>query len=956
MNSVFTAKSVYRYLHCIYSKEIRVTRHNLISLIIILYFSLSTCVFSQTWESYYNYNQTFGFLEHKKDIYLYGNKGILKYDQRNISTQFWGKLANTMPIPRMIDAIVDNDDKIWFASRRGGVYRLFQNEWKFYSTHGYGHQSDMVNCINVDSLNRIWFGTHGGGLGVIDGENIEFYNQHNSIVPDGFVYDIHIDEQNVIWIVFNRYILMISGEEWKLIPLELPNYPYMDLREITTNGKGTIWCVGLNSIEPYTNLLHYDGNKWEIFNETLTDFNWGHYRSFYLDSDNTVWIATTTGIVSFNSESWRIYTYTNIDAEITDITVEKGKLTASLFDGSLLLGSVSEPQQINFPEYTNKVNNGKSIAVDTKNNIWIISESDADNFEAFLTKFDGTNWSIIKGYIKPIQRRINEIFSDSKGTIWMTHENSMNISRMVNDQWNRFHVSIPGASYAPSDFAEDINGEIWFSFGRTLGKYVTDNIFEIVRMEPYIEHYSRIFSFDVDNSNNFWFANGYTSLLRFDGINAFPENISIPSTEITFISDIKVDNNNNIWVTAREGLLYKSGSEWNIFNIGNSGIPSNRIADFVFDKNNNLWVATQPYHIGTNNPPQGGGLAHYDGNEWEVFNYENSPLLSNWLESVAIGNNEEIIIGSSNGLNIFYPDTSEIIFVEKPSSFVAQPVSNSEIKLNWTSVEKCDSYILERNIAAITDFIEIAELDSATTSYIDNNLHEHITYHYRIKSRLEFNYSRFSNVISSKTFYTIPFKIPSDLVSSEKTITSADSLIKVIELEWSDESPNETGFYIERRIVPMGEFSRIDSIFESDYKGNSTVIYTDYFVQEGFEYEYRVNCFNPAGVSEYSNSTLIAITSVKENNFIPSKNSLNQNYPNPFNATTIITYEIAKSEFVKIYLYNLLGEKMKTLASEWKEQGQHSLILEANHMPSGVYLYKIKAGKYTETKKMLLLK
>jgi len=84
--------------------------------------------------------------------------------------------------------------------------------------------------------------------------------------------------------------------------------------------------------------------------------------------------------------------------------------------------------------------------------------------------------------------------------------------------------------------------------------------------------------------------------------------------------------------------------------------------------------------------------------------------------------------------------------------------------------------------------------------------------------------------------------------------------------------------------------------------------------------------------------------------------SLEQNYPNPFNPSTKIKYSIPASEFVTLKVYNLLGEVVVSLVNENEPAGSYEVEFIASLLPSGVYLYKLQAGDFIETKKMLLLK
>ncbi len=82
---------------------------------------------------------------------------------------------------------------------------------------------------------------------------------------------------------------------------------------------------------------------------------------------------------------------------------------------------------------------------------------------------------------------------------------------------------------------------------------------------------------------------------------------------------------------------------------------------------------------------------------------------------------------------------------------------------------------------------------------------------------------------------------------------------------------------------------------------------------------------------------------------------LEQNYPNPFNPATTIKYQLGNDGFVSLKVFNALGEEVAELVNQFQKAGSHQLIFEGKDLPSGMYVYKITAGNYTESKKMILL-
>lgn len=94
---------------------------------------------------------------------------------------------------------------------------------------------------------------------------------------------------------------------------------------------------------------------------------------------------------------------------------------------------------------------------------------------------------------------------------------------------------------------------------------------------------------------------------------------------------------------------------------------------------------------------------------------------------------------------------------------------------------------------------------------------------------------------------------------------------------------------------------------------------------------------------------------------LPDGFELEQNYPNPFNPTTTIKFSLPEAEDVLLEVYNINGQRVKTLIDEYKSAGQHSVIWDATNsngekVASGIYLYRLTAGEVTTSKKMSLLK
>jgi len=88
----------------------------------------------------------------------------------------------------------------------------------------------------------------------------------------------------------------------------------------------------------------------------------------------------------------------------------------------------------------------------------------------------------------------------------------------------------------------------------------------------------------------------------------------------------------------------------------------------------------------------------------------------------------------------------------------------------------------------------------------------------------------------------------------------------------------------------------------------------------------------------------------------PTQYVMHHNYPNPFNPTTTIKYSIPRESFVSLKIYNLTGEEIETLVDEQKSIGNYEVDFDASKLPSGLYFYRLQAGDFVDTRKMVLMK
>jgi hypothetical protein len=99
------------------------------------------------------------------------------------------------------------------------------------------------------------------------------------------------------------------------------------------------------------------------------------------------------------------------------------------------------------------------------------------------------------------------------------------------------------------------------------------------------------------------------------------------------------------------------------------------------------------------------------------------------------------------------------------------------------------------------------------------------------------------------------------------------------------------------------------------------------------------------------------VSAVKpEKQSVPLVFQLEQNYPNPFNPTTMISYQLPVASEVRLEVYDMLGRGVAVLVNEKKAPGSYEVRFDASALPSGVYVYRLRAGEFVQVRKLVVLK
>ena len=186
--------------------------------------------------------------------------------------------------------------------------------------------------------------------------------------------------------------------------------------------------------------------------------------------------------------------------------------------------------------------------------------------------------------------------------------------------------------------------------------------------------------------------------------------------------------------------------------------------------------------------------------------------------------------------------------------------------------------------------------------------------------------------------------LPVELSSFSASVKASDVI-----LHWNTVTEkNSFNFEVERKCAgnSWNKISELKGAGNSNFPKSYS--YTDRRLKNG-SYSYRLKMTDNDGTFRYSNEVYTKIS-------IPGTFGISQNYPNPFNPGTTINFSLPIASYVTLSIYNSMGQEVENLISKELGAGDYTREWNAASFASGVYYYRIKAGNFMETKKLLLLK
>jgi hypothetical protein len=297
-------------------------------------------------------------------------------------------------------------------------------------------------------------------------------------------------------------------------------------------------------------------------------------------------------------------------------------------------------------------------------------------------------------------------------------------------------------------------------------------------------------------------------------------------------------------------------------------------------------------------------------------------------------------------------DTSNIVSMTPPAAPVlALPVNGSidipeSAFVQWWRVPGAGRYHLQ--VSADSAFAATAALEDSLigdTVRVLAGLAGHTTYSWRVRAANGAGYSPFSEPF---TFTTGTPHCPSLVYPPDVTTNIPVSLV----FRWNRVS-DATKYRLQLSTATNFSSLTVDSAGIAD----TALAYSG--LQNFTIYSWRVKAANTLGYGEWTTALrfrTIQVSAVGEQEALPSAFALKQNFPNPFNPSTTIQFSIPAAAWVTLRVYDLLGREETTLVNDNLTPGNYTVTWDARDAASGVYFYRLTAGAFVQTRRMLLLR
>ncbi|GEM_PF-3986409 len=572
-------------------------------------------------------------------------------------------------------SICGTDTDIWVGCN-GGLVRYDRDSMEptFYTHANSGIPYNDVYFLAADSLGNIWCAYPYRGLSRFDGSNWT----HFTVPGTSQIVSFAVCAPDDIWMgTVTEGLYHFDGSTFTQ-HTEFQAIPCSGASSLAVDKLGRLWFQASNDYAGSSSSVYcYDGTTFTQYNPP--DTSYGKY-SIRFDSNNTLWYATYYGwLWHYDGTTWTNYTYANsgLSGEyIFDIYFDsQDNLWVWQASGFCRFDGVNWQD---YPELDGYYSLVPTLYIDQEDVLWFGGGNLKRYTNGQVQIFPTSNSGLSSSYVKKTAR-------DNIGTIWFATYYGLDWFDGIN--WG--HVDLPGSNDNIADIAFDSQGRLWIaSVNEGLlcyanGAFTSWNIDNSDIVTNYLEH------IDIDAQDRIWISSGggvscldNNTWTNYNTGNApFPTNLvsalyldasgrvwagfwqdpigpgalavldngiwTIYDSSNSVLNNLRINaittHNGIVWISTEGGLARFDGANWELWTTANTGLLNNRVRYIAFDSNGHMFCSTAA-----------GGLAHYDGSFWTIWTSNNSGLQDNYPKTLMIEPGDRLwICNIYNGVTVF---------------------------------------------------------------------------------------------------------------------------------------------------------------------------------------------------------------------------------------------------------------------------------------------------------------
>ncbi|MGH1436304.1 MAG: DUF7619 domain-containing protein [Lewinella sp.] len=473
---------------------------------------------------------------------------------------------------------ITEDGTKWIGGQNSGLFRWDgENSWENFYFINTGDTLIEIDKLKLDPNGNPWFlsvsnGTCWGCPKLISYDGSEFSNhQANLQLPiDRGVKDFAFIDENELWVAAYNDIIRYDGNEMLMTysPTAIGLVQDESIRRIEVDNQGVLWVSTENYTTGYDRLIKFDGNQWLIEDGNAP----GYVTSFFKDINGELWANFFGGATESNSygthngTAWQYYTTNTLDIPI--------------WYGTPVL-----------------------YAVDSANSLWFHAFSGMQAPKVFNA--DGTSITAYDTQLTPLASNLNDaMVIDCDNNIWLA---GYDLSRFDGENWELFYREETGFESSVRQAVIDPQTcGVWFALWSNGPDEPEVGYYDGSDFTTFDIGSTSARCIDVSTSSTLYVGTHTMGLaVREDDQWTFFNEGNSPLNN--HVRSVKMHSNGALWVGSRdEGLARWENGEWTIFDASNSPVTANCYWIYE-DSEQNLWVSAD------------GGLAKYDGTEWEFL-------------------------------------------------------------------------------------------------------------------------------------------------------------------------------------------------------------------------------------------------------------------------------------------------------------------------------------------------